>query len=136
MTGDVYLSGDIMQESFTRLLKNYGPSMHNSSLLFKIARNAFIDHTRKTNCNDTLAETIQDLSTDTERLMMIRQEYQSTLSAIQQLERTEREILALASDGDFSYREIAGIIGISEGNVRVKVHRARIKLKKILQQEE
>ena len=30
-----------------------------------------------------------------------------------------------------TYREIGDITGISEANVKVKVHRARIKLKKI-----
>ena len=124
-----------MQESFTRLLKKYGPDMHNSSLLFKIARNALIDHTRRINRDDSLGETLQDPSIGTERLLMIRQEYQTVFSAIRQLEITEREILTLASDGDFSYREIAELTGTSEGNVRVKVHRARKQLKKILQQE-
>jgi len=109
--------------------------MHNSSLLFKIARNALIDHTRRINRDDSLGETLQDPSIGTERLLMIRQEYQTVFSAIRQLEITEREILTLASDGDFSYREIAELTGTSEGNVRVKVHRARKQLKKILQQE-
>jgi len=31
-----------------------------------------------------------------------------------------------------TYREIAAITGISEANVKIKVHRARIKLKKML----
>ena len=54
---------------------------------------------------------------------------------MQQLETNEREIMALVADGDFSYHEIAQITGVSEGNVRVKVHRARVRLKSILQQE-
>jgi RNA polymerase sigma-70 factor (ECF subfamily) len=40
--------------------------------------------------------------------------------------------LALAVSGVLSYRKIASIAGISEANVKVKVHRARLKLKKIL----
>ena len=135
VTGDYYLSGDIMQESFTRLLKRYGPEMQNSSLLFAIAHNALLDNARKTIRNEELPENVQDHSIETEQLLMIRQEYRMVHTAMQQLEKTERDILALAADGDFSYREIAEIVGISEGYVRVKVHRARIKLKKILQQE-
>ena len=135
ITGDYYLSGDIMQESFIRLLKRYGPDMQNPSLLFTIARNAVFDNARKTDRSKELSEYVQDRSSDTEQLLMVRQEYRTVLSAMQQLEKAERDILALVADGDFSYREVARIVGISEGHVRVKVHRARAKLRKILQQE-
>jgi len=39
----------------------------------------------------------------------------------------------LTVSSDLSYREIANILGISEANVKVKVHRARILLKELLQ---
>ena len=38
MTGDYYLAGDIMQESFTRYLERYPKQVPNASLLFTIAR--------------------------------------------------------------------------------------------------
>lgn len=136
MTGDYYLSGDIMQESFARLLKHYGPEAQNVSLLYTIARNAVSDHFRKNGRNTELeGDDRRDQSMDPEQLLMVRQEYRKVLAAMQQLESNEREIMALVADGDFSYHEIAQITGVSEGNVRVKVHRARLKLKKILQQE-
>ena len=43
LTGDYYLSGDIMQESFTRFLTRYGSNSPNGALLFAIARNAALD---------------------------------------------------------------------------------------------
>ena len=135
LTGDYDLSSDIMQESFTRLLKHYGPEKQNPSLLFTIARNAVLDHARRTRRSEETVENLRDHATDTEQLLMIRQEYRTVITAMQQLEKTERDILALAADGDFSYREIADIIGISEGHVRVKIHRARVKLKKTLGRE-
>ena len=52
------------------------------------------------------------------------------------LEADEREILALALTEDLRYREIASLMGINVGNVKVKVHRARLKLREILQQGE
>lgn len=134
MTGDYYLSGDIMQESFTRLLKHYGLEVQNAALLFTIARNAVRDHARKQNRDTELEGEDRDPSDDSEQQLMVRQEYRRVLDAMQQLEITEREILSLAADNGFSYHEIAGIVGISEGNVRVKVHRARVKLKNILRQ--
>ena len=137
MTGDYYLSGDIMQESFARLLKHYGPEAQNVSLLYTIARNAVLDHVRKNRRNTELeGDGRRDHSVDSEQLLMVRQEYRKVLVAMQQLETNEREIMALVADGDFSYHEIAQITGVSEGNVRVKVHRARLKLKNFLQQED
>jgi RNA polymerase sigma-70 factor (ECF subfamily) len=62
----------------------------------------------------------------------VREEYRQVLSAMQELAKDERDILALVISGDLSYREIASIAGISEANVKVKVHRARLKLKKFL----
>lgn len=67
---------------------------------------------------------------------MVREEYRRVLQAMQQLNEEERDVLSLALNGDLSYREIGELTGTSEGNVKVKVHRARAKLKKILQGEE
>ena len=136
MTGDYYLSGDIMQEGFARLLKHYGPEAQNVSLLYTIARNAVLDLIRKNGRNTEMeGDGRRDPSVDSEQLLMVREEYRKVIAAMQQLETNEREIMALVAAGDFSYHEIAQITGVSEGNVRVKVHRARLKLKKILQQE-
>lgn len=136
MTGDYYLSGDIMQESFARLLKHYGPEVQNVSLLYKIARNAVLDHIRK---NKRILEIekdeCRDCSVDFEKLLMVREEYRKVITAMQKLGTDEKEVMALVADGNFSYREIAQLTGVSEVNVRVKVHRARLRLREILQQE-
>jgi RNA polymerase sigma-70 factor (ECF subfamily) len=63
---------------------------------------------------------------------MVRDEYRRVLSAMDALESDERDILALVISSDLSYREIASIAGISEANVKVRVHRARLNLKEIL----
>ena len=54
------------------------------------------------------------------------------LAALKKLGDDERDILALVISGDLSYREIASILGTTEANIKVKVHRARVKLKNIL----
>jgi RNA polymerase sigma-70 factor (ECF subfamily) len=64
---------------------------------------------------------------------MIKQEYRQVIGAMQKLEKNERDILALAISDGLSYRDIAAIVDISVENVKVKVHRTRLKLKRILQ---
>ncbi|MCK4984749.1 MAG: sigma-70 family RNA polymerase sigma factor, partial [Desulfobacterales bacterium] len=58
------------------------------------------------------------------------------IAAMQRLKDNERDILALAISDGLSYRDIASIVGISVENVKVKVHRTRLKLKKILNRGE
>jgi len=132
MTGDYYLSSDIMQESFTRYFEHYGDKAQSVSLLYTIARNILLDHARKQGRTTQLDSDQQANTSDQEYALMVREEYRRVLEAMQRLEKDERDILALAVSGVLSYRNIASIAGISEANVKVKVHRARLKLKKIL----
>lgn len=132
LTGNYQLSIDIMQESFTRYLENYGSQTQNVSLLFAIARNAFWDDNRKKRHNQGIEKDMEDTTNNPEELAIVRESYRHVLSAIQTLDKDQRDILSLTVSSNLSYREIANIIGISEGNVKVKVHRARTRLKKIL----
>jgi RNA polymerase sigma-70 factor (ECF subfamily) len=132
MTGDYELASDIMQESFTRYLEHYRDKPQGVSLLYTIARNALFDYLRKQKRQTAFNEEEKGLSSDQEAAMMVRQEYQRVLSAMRHLGKTERDILNLVISGDLSYREIASITGMSMANVKVKVHRARLKLKELL----
>lgn len=132
MTGDYELASDIMQESFTRYLEHYRDKPQGVSLLYTIARNALFDYLRKQKRQTAFNEEEEDQSSDQEATMMVRQEYQRVLSAMRHLGNTERDILTLVISGDLSYREIASVTGTSVANVKVKVHRARLKLKKLL----
>ncbi len=136
MTGDHSLAGDIMQETFTRHLGHYGETNRDIPLLYRISRNCFIDEMRKRKeQRDVAEEELPDASIDQDHQLLIRSEYRCVLSAMASLEKSDREILSLAAGGDLSYAEIASLVGISEGNVKVKVHRARLKLRQILKEE-
>jgi RNA polymerase sigma-70 factor (ECF subfamily) len=133
MTGDYHLASDITQESFTRFLERYEGKAHKGSLLFTIARNALFDHSRARGRNTRLEKDPIDDSGNQEYGLMVKQEYRQVIAAMQQLKENERDILALAISDGLSYQDIASIVGISVENVKVKVHRTRLKLKKILQ---
>ncbi len=135
-TGDYYLSSDIMQESFTRYLGRYGDRSDSAALLFKIARNALLDDRRKNNRTTTLEDDSAPMAGNPEHHMMVRDKYRRVLSAMQRLGEAERDTLALVVSSDMSYRDIAEMTGTSEQNVKVRVHRARLKLRKSLAQED
>ncbi len=129
ITGDYYLSGDITQESFTRYLDRYGERKQSAPLLFKIARNALLDYQRKSNRNTQLSDENEFAGGNPEHHMMIRDEYKRVLAALQRLGKDERDTLALVACSNMSYRKIAEITNTSEQNVKVRVHRARLKLR-------
>ena len=132
-SGDYDLSGDIMQESFTRYLTRYGKREPSAPLLFRIARNALTDHRRKSNRNTPLRDENEPSGGNPVHHLMVRDEYRRTLSAMQHLDDIERDFLSLVVSSDLSYREIAEIHHTSEQNVKVRVHRARVKLRGILE---
>jgi RNA polymerase sigma-70 factor (ECF subfamily) len=127
---------DIMQESFLRCFDKYKAKTINNALLYTIARNVLIDFSRKNKRNVELEKDVIDKTADQENEYRIKQEYRKVLAAMNQLEADEKEILALVLTEELKYREIASILGINEGNVKVKVHRARLRLKEILQHGE
>ena len=54
--------------------------------------------------------------------------------AISRLPKTLRDVIVLKEYGDLSYGEIASTLGISVGNVKVRVHRARERLARELEE--
>ena len=131
-TGDYYLSGDILQESFTRYLEKYGEEGQNPTLLYTIAKNAVVDGHRRQGRDTVMFDEQDHARHNPESHMMVREDYRRVLAAMQELEQEERDTLSLVVSSGLSYREIARIAGISEANVKVRVHRARVKLKKMI----
>ncbi len=134
ITGDYYLASDLMQESFTRYLEKYGESEPKLPLIFKIARNAFFDHARKKSRNTPLQEDPVCETKNQEHLVMVKENFRHVMSSMQKLHPKERDILALVVSSELPYAKIASIVGISESNVKVSVHRARKHLLKIVEE--
>jgi RNA polymerase sigma-70 factor (ECF subfamily) len=56
--------------------------------------------------------------------------------ALNKLTKNLREVLILKEYGDLNYKEIGKVLGITEGNVKVRVFRAREQLLKLLGEED
>lgn len=133
MTGDYHLACDLVQESFVRYLQRYSSNRTASrSLLYTIGRNAAMDVFRKPRTNLYDSEAHGDLKNNPEQRLEDRQAYTRMMDAICKLPALDRELIALVAGGDLSYRQIGKVLKISEANVKVKVHRARLKLKETL----
>ncbi len=134
-TGDYHQSSDILQESFTRYLERYGEKKLSATLLYTIARNEVIDIFRKKKPDARLYDEPGDPQFNPERQVMVREDYRRVQAALQKLTPEERDALSLTISSDLSYREIARVTGASEGNIKVRVHRARMKLKKMMTED-
>lgn len=134
-TGNYHLAADLMQESFTRYFEQYKDKAQNPALLFTISRNLFYDHVRKKRDETPYDDELHGTNDAPEKKYQTKEEYRRILTAIQQLGEEEQDILALAVSSGLSYKEIAGITDNSVANIKVKIHRARVKLKIILQQD-
>lgn len=133
LTGERQLSWDLMQESFTRYLARYGSTYGNGSLLYAIARNAALDVFRQRSRIQEIESEPESVCETPEHHLIQKQSCDQVLEAMERLKDEERKLLALVAKDKLSYREIGLLLGISEGNVKVRVHRARVALKKIIE---
>lgn len=132
MTGNYHLACDLVQESFTRYLGRYRDNRFSRPLLYTIARNAALDAIRQRKPESSDEVDHEDPCNNPEQQMMDRQAFDRMLAAIKKLPPSDRELISLVATADLSYREIGSILTISESNVKIKVHRARTKLRAIL----
>jgi RNA polymerase sigma-70 factor (ECF subfamily) len=130
--GDYHLACDIMQESFARLYEKYTSEQFTPQLLYTIGRNLVLDALRQRKHNPSEIADAEQTDDGQEHYLMVRDEYRQVLAAMRHLEDNERDLLSLVVSSELSYRELAEITGISEANVKVKIHRARKKLRTYL----
>lgn len=126
---------DYYQEILIRLWKSY-PSFKNqssfSTWLYRVAINTSIDIIRKQNLQPNHSELSKIEYNIPDHEHNIESDRRDKLYlAINHLSDVEKAIIILYLD-DYSYKEIAEIIGISESNTGVKINRIKNQLIKIL----
>jgi RNA polymerase sigma-70 factor (ECF subfamily) len=120
---------DLVQEVFFRLLKyrdSFRPEAPFAPWLYRLARNACIDHLRKSG-RERPAEPDLDRPDPTPLMpeeIEKREELQKLQRALGRLPEDKRELLLLARSGTLSYEQIAALLGCSVGALKVRVHRA------------
>jgi RNA polymerase sigma-70 factor (ECF subfamily) len=121
-----------MQESFTRYFSRYRDTIKSCALLFTIARNTALDSVRKHREENHPEIDEVSLAGNPECRLIEKQEFNKMLAAISRLKPADRELISLLTAKPISYKEIGELLNISEANVKIKIHRARMRLKEIL----
>jgi RNA polymerase sigma-70 factor (ECF subfamily) len=132
MTGNYDLSRDLMQECALRCLERYGDRIDTAALLYRVARNLVVDHVRRNARMTPLGDQPVADPGCMETQLMVRETYREVLAALQRLAFEDRELLSLVALEEMSYKEIADLLDTTDGAVKVRVHRARKRLRRIL----
>jgi RNA polymerase sigma-70 factor (ECF subfamily) len=140
---DEWAADDLIQETFIKVQKNLNQLREEarlSSWIFRIAYNLCQDHYRKIN---QAAEREQDSAEERQFLSepLFQKEFEQhqmgacVQDKIRLLPESYQVVLVLFDLMEFRHQEIAEILEISVENVKVRLHRARKKLKAILEKE-
>jgi RNA polymerase sigma-70 factor (ECF subfamily) len=141
-----WVADDLVQETFIKINNNLETVRDASKLkswIFRIAYN---------NCQDFFRSRGKSSSLDNEEIQEIPEETSSpavpaTQKALEQFQMRQcvfglvnhlpeplRSVIILSDVDEFSQQEIADIIGITVANVKTRLHRARKKLKGLLEE--
>lgn len=130
------LAKDLSQETFIKIWKGL-PKFRNESALgtwiFRIATNTCLHQIQKES-KMPIAELPLDLKAEAPN-MDIEQNVQFLYKCISELKEIDRIIIALELE-DLNQKEIAKIVGLSEGNIRVRIHRIKEKLARKFKENE
>lgn len=133
---DQDIAKDLAQESFIKVL-NHLPKFRNKSSIgtwvFRIATNTCLRQIQKESkmLKSELPHEMKEESPETN----IECDLQFLYLCISQLPEIERIIISLELE-DINQKEIAKIVGLSQGNIRVKIHRIKEKLTRKFKENE
>jgi RNA polymerase sigma-70 factor (ECF subfamily) len=143
VTYNMDASEDICQEAFIRFYnRNLSfPSMDEAKYwLIRVTKNLAINHVKRKSREQKAVEKIKKqpkVAFKSGEESVLEQETRLRVrEAIQSLPEKLRAVLVLKEYSDLNYKEIASVLNISESNVKVRVHRARLQLEQLLGQED
>jgi RNA polymerase sigma-70 factor, ECF subfamily len=135
VSGNAAVADDLVQESYYRFLradlKSSDPA-YQKNYLFRIATNLAHDHwralPRRERLEGQLERTLSESAPSDDRTAEHVQQRSDLGRALAQLKPRERELLWLAYVEGSSHKEIAEVVGLREGSIRLLLFRARRKL--------
>lgn len=134
---------DLVQETFLkafRFFHRFEQGTHIKAWLFKIMTNTFINQYRKQQRDREIVEDwdweqiMHDDANyrDNERAILDRFVSDQIMAALQEIPLDFRTVVLLSDMEDFSYKEIADIVGCPIGTVMSRLYRGRRLLRKLL----
>jgi RNA polymerase sigma-70 factor (ECF subfamily) len=138
LSGDRTQAEDIAAETFARAW-TVADEVRTSTVkgyLFAIVRNLIRQNLRRNEHRIEIDEGLPDPRPGPVSSADGRLELQAVLGALQRMPEADRAALLMRGQDAMSHEEIAGVLGLSVAAVRVRIHRARLKLSELKIQEE
>lgn len=136
LSADPALAEDVTSETFIRVWTSPEPVRFATvkAYLLTIARNLCLMDRRRSSRLEGLHDSIPDSSPSITRKTEVHDELDRVLRALQEFPEADRAALLLRAQEGLSYEEIAAVLSLPVTTVKVKVHRARLKLAQIRDQ--
>jgi RNA polymerase sigma-70 factor (ECF subfamily) len=148
VTRDPDLAADALQDGFASAIENVADFRDRSSLstwLYRIVYNKAVDRLRRRKREAVADDDPDELSAEDadlvnapawsrppDEILLSRESREALESALGQLPATQRAVFELREVDGRSTEEVAQILGLPEGTVRVYLHRARLRLRALL----
>ncbi|HEV2380355.1 MAG TPA: RNA polymerase sigma factor [Terriglobia bacterium] len=135
LCNDVTLAEDLVQESYYRFLRadlKSSDEAYQKNYLYRIGTNLARDHWRRWPQREKVElEATEELRSDDRTAEQVQQRADLG-KALQKLKPREREILWLAYVEGSSHKEIAEVVGLRAGSIRLLLFRARRKMAELI----
>jgi RNA polymerase sigma-70 factor (ECF subfamily) len=148
MTRDADLAADAVQEAFTSALHKFDTFRGESNIatwLHRIVYTKAVDLIRQRGKESPLPEEEEGLGPDDDRLAAVpawarppdeilwsSQTREALEAALHQLTPTQRAVFTLREVDGMPTDEVAAVLAMEPGTVRVQLHRARLRLRALL----
>ncbi len=132
---------DLMQETFTKTWEylNSGPQVSNlRAFLYRVANNLIIDYARKKKeaSLDMMVDEGFDPGRDTRAQLMNFMEGGEAIKLLEKINPKHRQVIQMRYIDDLDPKEIAAVLGETENNVSVRLHRGLKELRELLEYSE
>ncbi|MFP4489995.1 MAG: RNA polymerase sigma factor [Spirochaetaceae bacterium] len=143
ITLDADIAEDICQEAFIKFYHHTAPfpSIDQATYwLLRVVKNLSLNYFKRRKRERKAMESYfhqpQPLPKTGEEEILRSETAHIVQQAVSKLPDSLKSVIVLKEFGDLSYSEIAQVLQISENNVKVRVHRARTKLEKSIEEED
>ncbi|MGA7238161.1 MAG: RNA polymerase sigma factor [Bryobacteraceae bacterium] len=130
LTSNVAASEDLVQEVFFRILKyrhTYQPGTAVRPWMYQIGRNALADQAGRNKGQVALADTAAEIRSSEappDRQAQTKEETALLKRALSAMPQEKREVIVMSRFLELKHDEIAHVLNVEVGTVKVRVHRA------------
>ena len=139
LTGDLAAAEDLVQNAFAKALLSYRAGGSVRAWLATVLRNEFLSQKRREKMYAVPlqeAEVAAVPGSDPLEGLLVQEQQRQVYEAVLALPAAYRETIVQSAVLGLSDAEIAALRGISQESVRQLRHRARVRLKRMLKEEE